>query len=48
MFITSPLKYMDEIFELLPNLLVDQILLERMNTNIQILDQRSKVYVWDE
>ena len=39
MYITPPLKFMDEIFEDLPNLFVDQMLKKRMNTHIQIVAQ---------
>ena len=39
MYITSPLKFMDEIFESLPNLFVVQMIKKWMNAHIQILDQ---------
>ena len=39
MYITPPLKFMDEIFESLPNLFVVQMIKKWMNAHIQILDQ---------
>ena len=43
MYITPPLKFMDEIFESLPNLFFDQMLKKCTNDHIQILAQLSKV-----
>ena len=43
MNIISPLKFINETFEFLPNLFVDIMVKECMNAHIQIVDQLSKV-----
>ena len=48
MYITSPLKFMDEIFEFLTNLFVYQMLYKLMNSHIQTVAQSSKANVWNK
>ena len=48
MYITSPLKFIDKIFDSFSKLFVDQMVRIWMNSHIQIIDQLSKVNVWNK
>ena len=45
-YITLPLKFMDEIFESFPGLFVDRMHQINFNAHIQIVAQLSKFNVW--